>query len=103
MAEDRLYDVSPRGTPWTEGDPAEAALRLRRMRWLFGIGLLVNGATWTAAGAALALGGPRWGAGFGLLAVLTAPLLGLPAIAEVAARRRARRVHRQRPADFSRG
>ncbi|MGK7863574.1 hypothetical protein [Falsiroseomonas sp. E2-1-a4] len=97
---DRLYEVSPRGTPWTEGDPAAAAARLRRMRWLFGIGLAVNAVTWTASGAAFALGGAHWGAGFGLLAVLTAPLLGLPALAEAAARQRARRRHRSRAPEF---
>lgn len=70
------------------------------MRWLFCIGLAVNAVTWTGAGAALALGGRMWGAGFGLLALLTAPLLGLPALAEAAARQRARRRHRSRAADF---
>ncbi|MBU8538456.1 hypothetical protein [Falsiroseomonas tokyonensis] len=97
----RLYEVSRSGAAWTEGDPAEAAARLRRMRWLFGIGLTVNAVTWTASGAAFALGGPHWGAGFGLLAVLTAPLLGLPALAEAFARRRARHRHRSRPKDFA--
>lgn len=97
---DRLYEVSRSGTPWTEGDPTEAAVRLRRMRWLFGIGLAVNAVTWTASGAAFALGGAHWGAGFGLLAVLTAPLLGLPALAEAAARQRARRRHRSRAPEF---
>lgn len=96
----RLYEVSARGTAWTEGDPAKAAARLRRMRWLFGIGIAVNTLTWTAAGAALVVGGQAWGAGFGLLAVLTAPLLALPALAEAAARHRARRSHRNRPPDF---
>ncbi|WP_439597001.1 hypothetical protein [Falsiroseomonas sp.] len=99
----RLYEVSRSGAAWTEGDPAEAAARLRRMRWLFGIGLAVNAVTWTASGLALVLGGARWGAGFGLLAVLTAPLLGLPALAEAASRHRARRRHRSRSQDFSRG
>jgi fatty acid desaturase len=98
----RLYEVSPRGTAWTEGDPAEAASRLRRMRWLFAIGITVNTLTWTAAGAALVLGGRGWGAAFGLLAVLTAPLLALPALAEAAARYRARRSHRRRSPDFPR-
>jgi hypothetical protein len=96
----RLYEVSARGTAWTEGDPAEAASRLRRLRWLFALGIAVNGLTWTAAGAALVLGGRGWGAGFGLLAVLTAPLLALPALAEAAARHRARRSHRSRSPDF---
>jgi len=97
---DRLYEVSPRGTPWTEGDPAEAAARLRRMRWLFGVGLVVNALTWTASGAAFVLGGPKWGAGFGLLAVLTAPLLGLPALVDAAGRHRARRRHSSRAPGF---
>jgi hypothetical protein len=96
----RLYEVSARGTAWTEGDPAEAALRLRRMRWLFAIGIAINAFTWTAAGAALVLGGQGWGAGFGLLAVLTGPLLALPALAEAAARHRARRSHHRRPPGF---
>ncbi|NKE43954.1 hypothetical protein HB662_04140 [Roseomonas frigidaquae] len=73
------------------------------MRWLFGIGLAINAVTWTASGAALMLGGAHWGAGFGLLAVLTAPLLGLPALAEAAARQRARRRHRRRAPEFPRG
>jgi uncharacterized membrane protein len=70
------------------------------MRWLLGIGLAINAVTWTAAGAALVLGGRMWGAGFGLLALMTAPLLGLPALAEALARQRARRRHRSRAPDF---
>lgn len=70
------------------------------MRWLFGIGVAVNALTWTGAGVALVLGGPAWGAGAGLLAVLTAPLLGLPALGEAVGRHRARQRHRRRPARF---
>jgi hypothetical protein len=101
--QDRLYDVTPRGTAFTEGDPAEAAARLARLRWLFALGLGANGLTWTLAGLAFVLGGRAWGAGFGLLALATVPLLALPGIAEALARRRARRRHRVRPERFGRG
>lgn len=102
MDQSRLYDVSPLGTPWTEGDPAEAATRLARLRWLFAIGLGANALTWTLAGLAFALGGRAWGAGFGLLALATVPLIFLPGIAEALARHRARRRHRVRPGGFGR-
>lgn len=102
MDKARLYDVSDRGEAWTEGDAGTRAGRLRRLRWLFGLGLAANALTWTAAGAALALGGRGWGAGFGMLALLTLPLLGLPALLEAAARHRARRRHRLRPPGFPR-
>lgn len=66
------------------------------------IGIGANAVTWTLAGLALVLGGRHWGAGFGLLALLTLPLLALPALSEALARHRARRRHRARPADFPR-
>jgi uncharacterized membrane protein len=99
--EARLYEVGKGGAAWTaREDPDAAARRLRRLRWLFGIGLLVNALTWSLAGAALVLGGRNWGAGFGLLAVLTLPLLALPGLVEGAARLAAWRRHRRRPQDF---
>jgi len=70
------------------------------LRWLVAIGIGVNALTWTLAGLALVLGGRGWGAGFGLLAVATLPLLALPALAEALARLRAWRSHRRRPAEF---
>ncbi|MGG5811967.1 hypothetical protein [Falsiroseomonas sp. CW058] len=101
MDEARLYDVGAGGAAWTaHEDPALAARRLARLRWLFGIGIAANAASWTAAGAALALGGRAWGAGFGLLALLTLPLLALPALVEAAATRALRRRHRRRPGNF---
>ncbi|NGM23449.1 hypothetical protein G3576_25780 [Roseomonas stagni] len=103
VQEDRLYDVSARGTAFTEGDAAEAAARLARLRWLFALGLGANGLTWTLAGLAFVLGGRAWGAGFGLLALATVPLLALPALIEALARHRARRRHRVRPREFGRG
>lgn len=101
MDERRLYDVGHRGGAWTHEEGAEArARRLTRLRWLVGLGLGINAASWTLAGAALAVGGPYWGAGFGLVALLTTPLLALPALLEAAARLRARRRHRARPRGF---
>jgi hypothetical protein len=52
---------------------------------------------------AFVLGGHAWGAGFGILALLTAPLILAPAVAEAAARLKARRRHATRPADFPPG
>jgi hypothetical protein len=49
------------------------------------------------------LGGPDWGARFGALALLTLPLLALPALLEAAAWLKARRRHARRPEDFPRG
>jgi hypothetical protein len=100
----RLYEVGRRGTAWTANeDPATRAARLSRLRWLFALGIGINAASWTLAGVALVLGGPLWGAGFGVLALLTAPLLALPALVEAAARLRARRRHRARPESFPHG
>jgi hypothetical protein len=99
--ETRLYEVGPAGTPWTvREDPLAQARRHARLRWLLAIGMLANGATWTLAGFALVLGGRDWGAAFGLLALLTLPLLALPPLIEAAARLRARRRHAARPEDF---
>jgi len=78
------------------------AARLACLRWLVALGIGVNALTWTLAGLALVLGGRNWGAGFGLLALLTLPLLALPAMSEALARYRARRRHHERPADFPR-
>jgi hypothetical protein len=71
-----------------------------RLRWLVALGIGANAVTWTLAGLALVLGGRHWGAGFGVLALLTLPLLALPAVSEALSRRRARRRHRARPVDF---
>ena len=101
MDEARLYEVGPTGAAWTaREDPEAAARRLRRLRWLFGIGIGLNALTWSLAGLALTLGGQVWGAGFGLLAVLTLPLLALPGLVEGAARLAAWRRHRRRPESF---
>ena len=101
MDEARLYEVGPAGTPWTaREEPEAAARRLRRLRWLFALGIGLNALTWSLAGLALTLGGRAWGAGFGLLAVLTLPLLALPALVEGAARLAAWRRHRRRPESF---
>jgi hypothetical protein len=97
----RLYEVGAAGAAWTRReDPAEQARRHARLRWLAGIGVAVNGVSWTLAGLALALGGRDWGAGFGLLALLTAPLLALPLAIEGLSWLRARRRHATRPEDF---
>jgi hypothetical protein len=102
--ETRLYEVGPAGGAWTgREDAALAAARLRRLRWLAAIGIGANALTWSLAGLAFALGGRLWGAAFGLLAVATLPLLALPALIEAAARLRAWRRHRRRPADFPPG
>lgn len=104
MDESRLYEVNAAGTAWTaREDPEAAARRLTRLRWLFGIGIAANAVSWSLAGAALMLGGRIWGAAFGLLAVLTLPLLLLPGLVEAVARLRARRRHRTRPEDFPGG
>lgn len=101
MDERRLYEVGPAGTAWTtRQDPDAQARRLRQLRWLFFIGLGANACSWTLAGAALVLGGPVWGAGFGVIALLTLPLLALPGLIEAAARLRAHRRHQARPPDF---
>jgi hypothetical protein len=99
--ERRLYEVGAGGSAWTAREaPETQARRLNRLRWALGVGLFVNGASWTLAGAALVLGGELWGAGFGTLALLTTPLLAVPLAWEGAARLRALRRHRTRPADF---
>jgi hypothetical protein len=99
--EARLYEVTEGGAAMTaREDPEVAGRRLHRLRWLFGIGIAANALTWSLAGLALMLGGRIWGAGFGLLAVLTLPLLALPALVESIARLRARRRHKVRPEDF---
>jgi hypothetical protein len=99
--EARLYEVTEGGAAMTaREDPEVAARRLHRLRWLFATGIAANAVTWTLAGLALMLGGRFWGAGFGLLAVLTLPLLALPALVESFARLRARRRHKVRPEDF---
>lgn len=104
MDERRLYEVGPGGVAWTtQEDPAARDRRLNRLRWLFAIGLGANALTWTLAGLALVLGGRAWGAGFGILALLTVPLLALPALVEAAARLRARRRHAIRPDGFPQG
>jgi hypothetical protein len=98
--EARLYDVSPAGQAWTGEDTSARAARQRRLRWLLALGLAANALTWTGAGLAFGLGGRLWGGGFGLLALLSLPLLALPALLEAAARHRARRRHRSRPPGF---
>ena len=104
MDERRLYEVGAAGRAFTaREDPESRARRLTRLRWLFAIGLGANAATWTLAGVAFVLGGHAWGAGFGILALLTAPLILAPAGAEAAARLKARRRHATRPADFPPG
>jgi len=99
--ERRLYDVGGGGTAWTTRDEARPA-RLARLRRFYGAALAVNALTWTLAGAALVLGGRGWGAGFGAVALLTAPLLALPALMDALARTQAQRRHRTRPSDFPR-
>jgi len=97
----RLYEVGIAGTPVTRREAPEArARRLHRLRWLVGIGVGANAATWTLAGLAFALGGRVPGAWAGALALATLPLLALPALIEVAARLKARRRHRTRPPHF---
>ncbi len=101
MDQARLYEVGGGGAARTmREDPARAARRVSRLRWTLALGLAANAVTWSLAGVALWLGGREWGAAFGLLAVLTLPLLVLPALAESLARLRARRRHRRRPEDF---
>ena len=101
MDQRRLYEVGAAGGAWTvREDPAAKARRLARLRWLFALGVGANAATWSLAGIAFVVGGPRWGATFGILALATAPLVLLPGFAEAAARRRARRRHARRPPDF---
>ena len=84
-------------------DPEARRKRLARMRWLFALGIAANGVTWSLAGAAFVLGGAAWGAAFGALALVTLPLLALPALLEAWAALRARRRLRLRPDDFPRG
>lgn len=104
MDQRRLYEVGAAGTAWTaQEDPDARARRLKRIRWLFAVGLVVNAATWTLAGLAFVLGGRDWGAAFGILALATAPLLAAPALVEALARLRARRRHATRPQDFPTG
>ncbi len=101
MDERRLYEVGPGGGAWTTRQDREAqARRLKRLRWLFGIGLAANGLSWSLAGLALVLGGPVWGAAFGMVALFTTPLLMLPALVEGWAWLAFRRRHRQRPPGF---
>jgi hypothetical protein len=96
--ERRLYEVGPAGGAWTVAeDPAARERRWSRLRRLFAIALGVNALTWTLAGLALVLGGRSWGAAFGVLALLSAPLLALPAAIEAMARLAARRRHVRRP------
>lgn len=104
MDERRLYEVGAGGTTWiAEEDPDARHKRLIRLRWLFALGIGANAATWSLAGAAFVLGGRYWGAAFGSLALVTVPLLALPALVEAWAALRARRRHRSRPDAFPRG
>ncbi len=104
MDESRLYEVGHRGAAWTtQEDPEARERRLSRLRWLFAIGIAANAATWSLAGLAFMLGGPIWGAAFGILALVTVPLLGLPAAVEAWAALRARRRRRRRPERFPSG
>ena len=97
----RLYDVGPTGTAWTwREDAALVARRLRRLRRLVATGIGVNALTWTLAGLALMVGGRRWGAVSGLVAVASLSLLAVPALAEAMTRLRAWRHHRRRPPEF---
>jgi hypothetical protein len=100
----RLYEVGATGATWiAEEDPEARHRRLIRLRWLFAIGIGANAATWSLAGVAFVLGGRYWGAAFGSLALVTVPLLALPALIEAWAALRARRRHRRRPQDFPAG
>jgi hypothetical protein len=100
----RLYEVGTTGaTRIAEEDPETRRRRLVRLRWLFAIGIGANAATWSLAGAAFVLGGRHWGAAFGGLALVTVPLLALPALVEAWAALRARRRHHRRPRDFPAG
>jgi hypothetical protein len=101
--ERRLYDVGRHGGAWTIPSPEEGRRHVVRLRWLFALGLAANAASWTLAGVALALGGEAWGAAFGLLAIVTTPLLVLPSLVDAAVRLRTRRRHRQRPPGFPAG
>lgn len=86
------------GGAWTRD--ALSTGHMARLRWVFAIAVAVNLVTWTGAALAFVLGGDGWGAAAGLLALLTLPLLGLPAAIEFRARLRARRHHRVRPPGF---
>jgi hypothetical protein len=99
--ERRLYDVGPGGAAWTQREDAAAqARRLVRLRWAFAAGIGLNGLTWSLAGVTFILFGREVGAWFGVLAVLTLPLLALPGLIEAASRLAAWRRHRTRPRDF---
>jgi len=102
--ESRLYEVGPGGATWTaREDPTERERRLIRLRWLFGIAIGMNAATWSLAGAAFVLGGRAWGAAFGAMALVTAPLLVLPGVVEAWAACRQHRRRTRRPEDFPLG
>ncbi len=66
------------------------------MLWLLGLAIAVVALSSTAAALALMLGGPRWGAAFGLLVLATAPLPVLPLLLDALARRQGRLLGRRR-------
>ena len=104
MDERRLYEVGKGGAAWAaREEPRERERRLIRLRWLFAFGIGANAATWFLAGVAFVLGGRYWGAAFGVLALVTLPLLVLPVLVEAWAALRQRRRHTRRPGGFPAG
>jgi hypothetical protein len=98
----RLYEVGRDGRPYTLDPVPPGAVQAREAlarRWWIAAVLLNAVTTGLAAGAALLA--PRGVAAlFGILPVLTAPLLLVAAILRRRGLRPVRRIHRKRPEDF---
>jgi len=99
---ERLYEVGRDGLPYTlDPEPAGAteALEQHARRWWVGA-ILMNAATMGLAAGAALLGTRVIAAWFGILPILTAPLLLVAPALRRRGSRRLRRVHRSRPRDF---
>ena len=98
----RLYEVGPDGRPYTfDPEPPGAAeiVATRARRWWVG-SILANAAAMGLAAGAVMLGSRALAAWFGILPILTAPLLLVAPMLRRLGLRRQRRVHRSRPGAF---
>ena len=98
----RLYDVGRDGRPYTvEPIPPDAAERLTVLirRW-WAASVLANAAAMGIAAGAAMLAPRLLAAWFGLLPIMTAPLLLVAPILRKRGARASRRVHRSRPGGF---
>jgi hypothetical protein len=98
----RLYEVGRDGRPYTlDPDPPGAleALNTRARRWWVAA-VLLNALTMGVAAGAAMLVSRSVAAWFGILPILTAPMLLVSPIMRRRGLRSPRRIHRSRPEDF---